>query len=281
MKKMLILFLFPFLSFGQYQYKTGHRDLVRFSDYQKIAGWNFAPGITYMGSRFQNPYTDFYEGGDTTYRGKFDPSGKIRLYLEVGRHRLFPYGRIFQYMDYGLAYKGLKGAESYEDEWINNTDATPFAGSSGSGEFAQHSVVGHFNLSNIWQVGDYSFIQNSIGANVDYAFIKNESYDGARAYTQFEESQSLPRLMAQLHYKIGYGIKITDKFFIIPSLETPILNIYKWTNFQMKVNQFNSQYRPLILSVRFAFIGQRGNSCPPVYGPEGDRNKQEQFMQQQ
>ncbi len=252
---------------SQYAYKNNKTELVRRNGFMKLSGWNFAPGITFMGTRFRNTREELYKNGNISYDAIHDPGGRIGLYLEAGRHRIFKYSRLFPYMDYGLAYKGLRGKESYEGEWYNSPSETPYATESGSGKFANHNILAYVNFNNILQLTNRLFIQNSLGANVDYSIIvKSDNISGP-----YRNDVDLPRLWAQLHYKLGLGIKINDEFFIIPSVETPIFNINPWTDFRPKVNKFMSAYRPLIFSVRFGWLKQNTNDCPPVYDPANSR----------
>src|SRR5690606_41849840 len=94
---------------AQYSYKNNKMELVRRNDFMKLAGWHFAPGITYYGTRIRNTDDILLENGDTSFVTEFDPSGRLGLYLEIGRHHIFKYSRIFPYLDYGIAYKGLRG----------------------------------------------------------------------------------------------------------------------------------------------------------------------------
>ena len=262
----IALFLCWFQSFSQYQYKTGKSELVRREGFTKLSGWNLAPGVTWMGTRWINKADILFESGDTTYEVTFNPGGRIGLYLEVGRHYIFKYARLFPYLDFGIAYKGLRGKEKFEGEWrIANIDQT-FGATSGAGKFANHNVLAYVNLNNIIQLTNKLFIQNSLGLNVDYSFIKRTN----KGTYAFQDDVELPRLWAQVHYKFGLGIKIHDGLFIIPSIETPLLNLSPWTNFRLKVPQYMSWYRPLILSVRFAFLGQKKTTCNTPNENKGD-----------
>ncbi len=58
-------------------------------------------------------------------------------------------------MDYGLAYKSLRGKER----------------NSGL-KFGDHYIEGHINLNNRIKVSRSSFLQNSIGLDAEYAFLR-------------------------------------------------------------------------------------------------------------
>ena len=206
MKQIIIIFsllLFGLQIFGQGGYNRKKRDLIEMH-YWKPAGWHFAPGLTYMA-----PFKPKGENAPDV-----DPNGRLALYLEVGRWRLFPGGgNIFNYFDYSLAYKRLSGSEKFLDEKIL---------------FKQNYLLGNFNINNVIQLSDYTFIQNSLGVNLDFKF--NERMDNYSIQTsQIVATQTnTQRLLFSLHYKLGFGYKATQRLFIIPTLETPILNVKQW-----------------------------------------------------
>lgn len=222
-----------------------NRDLIDLRSV-KHSGWMFAPGLTYM--------IPFKKKGDEL--PEVDPKGKLAVYLEVGRWHLFPGGgNVFNYYDYSLGYKRLSGREDFSDT---------------KGVFKQNYVLGNFNINNIIQLTDYTFIQNSLGANLDFNF--SEKYQPAIETPSIDRTK---KLLFSLHYKFGFGIKVTKNLFIIPTLETPIINGREWEKGRSDYGIFHSRYRPLIFSVRFAWTRKPGKGdCPPVYDPANGRNGQ-------
>lgn len=274
MKSLLVLFLMLLALSGhsQYAYSTGKSALVRREGFYKLSGWHFDPGVTWMGTRFRNSGDDLYSSGDTTYTATHDPGGRIGFYFGVGRYKIFKYARLFPYMDYGIAYKGLRGKESYEGEWRVAGQENAFATTEGAGNFAHHNILAYVNFNNILQISNKMFLQNSLGANIDYSIIMNsDDISGP-----FRTDETIPRFWAQIHYKLGLGFKFRERFFLIPTIETPLVNFSPWTNFKLKMPKYMSEYRPLILTIRFAWTCQNNTSCPPVYddanGPKDDPN---------
>jgi len=233
-------------------YNRKNRDLVTFNGQYKMGGWLISPGLTYMWPN-KIKFLGGQEDPDIT------PKGRIALYLEAGRYRFFYQGgRIFNYFDYSLAYKRLSGSEKYLDN---------------KGIFKQNYLLGNFNVNNILQLSDFTFIQNSLGVNLDYKFAQKYENSGSPLAADTD------KLLFSLHYKFGFGFKVTETLFIIPSIETPIVNFKRWENFKSTYGLFSSRYRPLILSVRFAWLRRPGKgACPPVYANPDDKAKQEQYM---
>ncbi len=239
-------------SSAQAPYGRKNRELVDLGGRYNMAGWLVSPGLTYM---WPNKNRFFGERENENV----DPKGRLAVYLEAGRYRIFyGGGNVFNYMDYSLAYKRLSGSEEY----LGN-----------KGIFKQNYLLGNFNINNIIQLSDYTFIQNSLGVNLDYKF--SEKYENSGSPT----GANTEKLLFSLHYKIGYGIKVTEKLFVIPTLETPILNVKQWEQAKSTYGMFSSRYRPIIFTVRFAWLGKPGKgSCPPVYASPDDKAKQDAFQ---
>ena len=114
-----------------------------------------SPGLTYM-----YPSRIKYLNDSTEKDDNVNPNGRIALYLEAGRYQIFYNGgRILNYMDYSLAYKRLSGTEKYN---ANERKSKAI--------FKQNFLLANFNINNIIQLTDYTFIQNSIGVNFDWKF---------------------------------------------------------------------------------------------------------------
>jgi len=189
---------------------------------------------------------------------EFSKRGRLGLIFEGGAYHIFERGgNIFNYMDYGAGYKRLSGSE-FND--VNNKSI-----------FKQNYISSFFNINNIWQLSSKKFLQSSIGANLDFKF--------------FEKDTPLPnntdKLNFSFHFKLGYGIKFRKTLFIIPTIETPIINLKKWEQGKSTFGIFNSRYRPVLFKVRFIWLKKLGKSdCPPVYtNPEDDARNERNYMQ--
>lgn len=256
--------------------RTGRKnsELVDFSGRYKLSGWHFAPGLDYTLTRFKNTEETLIDRNDTVYNATFDPNGKFGLYFEVGRYHLFKYGRIFNYLDYSLAYKAIKGKEAYEGTLMTESTSTILASNSSEADFKHKYLLANVNLNNIKQLSSTKFIQNSIGLNVDYRFIdKRNNHSNTFGQTQADPS----RLLAQLHYKLGFGFKLNDRWFLIPTLETPILNLFQWDKFKSTDPMFSSRYRPIIFTIRIAWLRKVGPGDCLTPDVPGDRDKQKAF----
>lgn len=199
----------------------------------KYTGWHFGFGITEMKPQ------SFAAVSSIVLNNSQKPSSKTGFYIDLGGYKLFEYYSIFRYMDWGLGYKSLRGSEL----------AT---GSS----FGDHFITGYFNLNNTVNIGKYTFWGNTIGVNTDYALMRNLSY-----------GDSPTAFQAAIHYKLTLGYKATKKLVIIPSVETPILNLFPFEYGSSSSKYLSSRYRPLLLTLRFMFLRPITDECPPVYAP--------------
>lgn len=233
-------------------------------------GWHFAPGLTYCipsgADRFDQRLVanDAMGVPDTLYTGAFDHNGGLGFYLEVGRHHFVDYF-LLTYIDYSLGFKQLRGGEQFAGRMLVDS---AIVGVENSGEFNQGRLVGNFNLNNIWQLTDNSFLQNSMGVNFDYRVMNRYEYTGPTTGML----QSTPgNFTTDIHWKLGYGWRPEKGVFIIPSVEIPILALAPFDDGKSTTQWFSTRYRPIIFSLRFLLFDRRkAQDC--VGGSSGDRH---------
>ncbi len=239
----------------------------------KSSGWFIGPGITYMLPLDRHEsltmFKDAGDGQDTLYSGDFSRAGKIGLYLEAGRHKFLHSDGLINHIDYGIHFKMLRGRENFSG--LSNTGVGMVPVESNS-KFSDSFVGAFFNASNITQLADRFWIQNSMGANVDFRVITR--HVGGQPYGA--EWMYPSTLLGQLHYKLGFGWKPEPGIFIIPSIETPILNVYPWDDGRSTLQYFVGRDRPLILTLRIQWLSkedQRTCEGQPGKNPKVDKDK--------
>lgn len=232
------------------------------------AGWFGEAGGT-IALGFKHEETEL-EG---RLQGTFKPGIIPAFYVGGGRYRLFKKGPI-HYLDYGLAWKQLKGTEEFTGGYVED-DGSVSSTVFGEGIFKENYAVAHLNFNNVQTVGRFNFVQNTLGLNFDWRFMEKNSYEGGAP--GINTTGVGPNTFGlQLHYKFGWGYKLNNYLFIIPQVETPIVNILKFENFKSTHLWFNTRYRPIIFSVRLLFLRDSNKvECPPVYGNPDDKAKQE------
>ena len=242
----LLILVITSSSFAQGGPLYGRKNLplVDFGGRYKMSGWLIEPGATWDLTRFGNPEEQY---NDQTI--KVNPGGKLGAYLGIGRYNFFyEGGRFINYLDYSVAYKMLRGKE----EITGAIEA--------EGKYSHNFLLGNFNLNNVIQLSDRTFITR-------------------QSHSAHNADVNPSKVVANLHYKFGVGFKINSRLFVIPTLETPILNVHNFEKFKSTWGIFNSRYRPLILTVRLAWLRPVGKAdCPPVHTNDGDKKAQENFQ---
>ncbi len=233
-------------------------DLIPLEGSAKRIGWFVEPGVTYTLPRFKDQAEEVLRNADTVYTATYDPSGKVGLYLGAGLTWFTRDPVILDYFDVGLAYKNLRGKESLEGTVVRGDSISATAG---EGSFAEEFVTLSANANKFIQTGNYQFVQLCLGANADYRFGSSYDHTGDPVLNKHAFP---PDLIAQLHFKVGYGFKLTSKLLMIPAIETPIFSLVPEDQDFGKLQWFSNEYRPLIISVRFLFLRARnGFDCPP------------------
>ncbi len=255
---LIALFSFSFISESSAQFKRygGKKKPQKMGDFIRPlnnTGWYFAPGITLT------PKLNFFkfENEGINAAGLFSSNlkqqSKVGAYFEVGRYRLLSTKGILSYIDYGLSYKFFRAGQTYDLSPNNDSYIQ---------EYKSHSAGLHFNANNVLAVNKNFFFQNTLGVNADYLFSQKLTTDDPTNYVlSYQEDPS--KIWAQLHYKFGLGFRITKMWYMIPSVEIPILNGWKWEDGRSTFGAFNSRYRPVIISIRFTWLTQP--DCPKVW----------------
>lgn len=239
---------------------TNRRDVIwsHSQSHYRGFGWFINPGLTYM---FGNSADDDGRPYSLT------PSGLPGYYLEVGMEHLFPkQQKVFHYFDWGLGVKHFAGQEKYEDDASTPT----------RGMFNLGNVFARAGIHNVWQISMFNFIDQSIGFNLDYRIYGGNEDEG---YLSPIAPENQGPLVGQLHYSIGFGYKVRDGFFIVPSFQTPILTLISFDAFNPSHHWFNSRYQPMIFTLKFAWLFPK-SGCPPVEGMEDDEERNNNFLNQ-
>lgn len=268
MQRLLFLTLAALLAwptFGQGLMSRKRPDIIPLDGKARRGGFYVAPGLTYTLPRFKNEEEELFRSGDTSYTALYDPNGRLGLYLEAGWFYATRDPVVVDYWDIGLAYKNLRGSETFESTFVRADSAALFTG---EGSFAERFITLHANANKFIQVANYQFIQLSLGVNADYRLGSKYEHTGDPLLNRHAFP---PDLIGQLHFKLGYGFKATGNLLIIPAIETPIFSVSPEDQGLGQLQWFSSRYRPLILSVRFLFLRARpGFDCPPKIRKPGE-----------
>ena len=221
-------------------------------------GWFVNPGLTYM---LGNSADDEGRSYDLT------ASGLPGYYLEAGMEHLFKKPqKIVHYFDWGIGVKHFSGQEKYSDDGSTAT----------RGQFSLGNVFARADIHNVWQLSMFNFIDQSLGFNVDYRIYGGNEDEN---YLSPIASVNQSKLVAQLHYSFGFGLKVRDGFFIVPTFQTPVVTLFNFAGFNPSHHWFNSRYQPMIFTLKFAWLFPK-KGCPPVDGMEDDKQRNENYLNQ-
>jgi hypothetical protein len=189
---------------------------------------------------------------DTSLYGALEARGRIGLYLEVGHAHFLPYWVPIDYIDYGLSFKLLRGKESLDGDYRVPETETVISPLMSNSRFSEGYASASVNFGKFIQVGDYSFVLASLGLNADYRVTSNREADYAYFPSVFPDD-----FLVQAHAKVGFGYKLQNNLFVIPSIETPILNLLPMEDGKSTLPYFASRYRPIVFSIRFQWLTRR------------------------
>lgn len=216
-------------------------------------GWHVSPGVTYM---FGNTKADDGSSENLT------PNGLPGYYVEGGFAHLFKQRHIvLHYFDYAIGMKHYGGLEKYVN---TNNEAV-------RGSFNFGSAFARIDIHSVWQLTEWNFINQSIGLNFDYRIYGgNVDPDYQTPFeTDFQE-----KYVTQLHYSIGWGYKPRDGLFIIPTIQTPIVTLLNWRDFNPGTRWFSSKYQPIIFTVKLGVLLPK-KGCPKVFSRDAKRQAEQ------
>ena len=241
------------------QYTRQKRDVFPvFGDFKR-SGWLIAPGLTYSLGNFKNDTKVFNYPSDSAFSIDFNPSGEFGVSIDLGRFYAPQNAGLFQLIEVALSFKLLRGKELFDAKSFGNAQEIK-----GTSVFTQGFASGIVHFNNLKQLNDHSFILNGIGVNIDYNLIDNIAYN--HYGLSFPISQP-STLLAQLNYQLGYGFKVQKNLLIMPTIETPILNIWDFENGKSTLSYFSSRYRPILLKIKFLLIDSKtAIKCPSGEG---------------
>lgn len=262
----MVGFLFPLLMQAQIMGRKP-KDMFPEKRQYKQGFWYFGPGITYSLPSFTKKETFLGNSGGAEVYSKHKSSGIPGLYAEFGRYQMINNSYWFRYFNYGVNWRWIQGKEQFNNEMRVGDVATPAGG--GTSKFSDHFANAHIEIHNVIYINDYNFFDNGIGVNAGYAVISQRN--GTNTLAGSTQSFAEP-FTAYFYYKFGYGMKVSKKLIITPSLEIPLLTLNGFTG-RWDLPYFNSHFWPLTISLRFMPFGKRPwADCPPVKSielPEG------------
>jgi hypothetical protein len=253
----------------------------------RSTGFQFQLGPSYTFTRSTNE-TEKSDPASLGNRFQYvqDPAGRLGVFGEIGlahfitKDPFFKFGRFVDYIDYGIGFK-LNGGK--ETTTFDNLDAlgNVVTTTTGEGKFYHGSVYARFAIHKLHYLkGGKYFFDHSIGLNADYRVLGGDesNYDG---YYIAETQRFAKPLAVQLHYDLGFGIKLKRGSYLIPGVQLPVLGIQQWHNGGNPSFQwYSNNYYPVYFKIKFIkLLVKKSNGCNP--GSKEDKERNEKYMQSQ
>ncbi len=255
-----------------------------FSEYRPM-GLQLSLGPTFMLTR-KVPVTNRFTNGSRPFDLTIQPKGLPGIFVEAGMVH-YPKKRsklserlnyIFvSYIDWGVGFKLLRGQETTE---INALDPITFqeigSPTTTTGKFNNGFISARGTVHKNFYLGKKYFIDNGLGVNVDYNIMRSsEASPYTAALVTFEPSihRFHKPFVAQMHYELGLGIRLSRRSFVVISAQAPIMGFYEWRGGASALKWFNSNYYPLTLKVKWAYLFKKKNKgCAPALTNDQDKN---------
>jgi hypothetical protein len=165
--------------------------------------------------------------------------------------------KFLHYVDWAIGiedYRGTEESHFYADPGQNyNSNLL------GSGTYNLGFAMARLNINSIIELSRYNFLDFSLGAHVKYQIYQNSEYTG----NQFmDEPYNQNSLLAGLHFRFGFGIKMHKQWFLVPNVEIPIVTFYDWNNAKPTFQYFSSEWMPVKASLKLIYLFyQDPNKC--------------------
>ena len=191
----------------------------------------------------------------------------------------YKFGRFVDYIDYGIGFKVFGGHETTAIDRLG-ASGNVLGTTIGEGEFYNGYASFRFGVHKLQYLNKTKniFLDHSLGVNADFmVHVGNQGYKSNVLPTtqRFDEP-----LKVQLHYDLGFGIRLKKGQYLIPGFQLPLLGIHEWNNGNPSINWFSSKYYPVLFHVKYIYLFKAKKSKNQCY--EGDsrgKKQNEEYMQ--
>jgi hypothetical protein len=135
---------------------------------------------------------------------------------------------------------------------------------------------GRFSIHKNVYIGKRYFIDNGLGFNVDFRTVTPGEYETLPGISA--QSFHSP-LVAQMHYSLGFGIKLNRRSMLVPGVQIPILGIHDWRKGCAALKYYNSNYLPILFQVKFTYLFEKKPKGCNTPGTDQDRKLNDEYLQ--
>lgn len=243
-----------------------------FKEY-RYSGLQLSIGPTFTIPTHRTPVTQSYSFHGGEYKQTKKPNGLPGIMAEVGmvhfpkRSKLSIKAKyiFISYIDWGVGVKLLRGLETTTLDQIS-----PIAQqiSSESGKFDNLFASVRFTVHKNFYIGKKYFIDNGFGVNADFNFLRKENI-----YTTLNPTYFHHPLMIHFHYELGFGIKLSRRSMLVPSVQVPIFGFHEWRKGASDFKWFDSNYYPMHFKIKWTYLFEKKvKGCAPARVNDQDKN---------
>lgn len=255
------------------------------NDKVRPIGIQFQIGPTYTFTRTKNDYVQGADSLANRFRYLQDPNGRLGIFAEIGLvhfnmkdPKIKKFGRIVDYIDYGVGFKLFGGRETTTIDALD-ASGNVTASETGEGSFYNGYIYGRFAVHKLQYLNKTKkiFLDHSLGINGNYLVTGGDKNYKAPV---FEANQYFSKpFMLQLHYDIGFGIRIKKGSYLIPGVQLPFLGLHEWNKGNPSIRWYSSKYYPALFHIKFIKLlpAKKGKGC--YEGDPADRKRNEEYMQ--
>lgn len=254
-----------------------------FKEYRSF-GIQLSIGPTFTLPTRPSPITTLYPSEGRSYQLTTTPKGIPGIFAEIGMIHL-PTKRsklsqklkyiFISYIDWGIGFKMYNGTETTRIDQLDPLTNDVIATSEQTGKFSNLFASARVTVHKNFYIGKKYFIDNGFGVNVDFNFKRDE----ASGYTSWV-NQAVPGrhyfhqpLIAQIHYELGFGFRLSRRSMLIPSVQVPIFGINEWRKGASDFKWFDSNYYPMLVKVKWTYLFEKKvKGCAPARVNDQDKN---------
>ena len=288
--KICLMLTFVFLAINESQAQRkkrsdfyGKSNIDMFRTKYKRHAVIFSVGATNMFSRNDrravvlpdNPNREYF----FTSGGKWGAMGEIGM-LHFTKRTSWRFIKIDHY-DWAIGVKTFGGWE--ETRLVIRDDPNSGAtGISGRGEFSLGYVTGRLAFHNLIKLSPRIQLDQALGANFDYRLFGNTPGD-VSGYVPIvlPSTQTYQRdFLAQLHYEIGFRIRVINMLHITPSFQIPVISAFQWSGGRSSIQWFSTRFQPWLLKFKFMIpLKEKEGKCPATYSNPDDERRNKEYLE--
>ena len=171
--------------------------------------------------------------------------------------------RVLHFVDWAIGIEDYRGQE--ETRFYVDPNQQYNYDVQGEGNFTSGYAMANVHINGILRINTYNFLNFSLGGFFKYQIYGSTAYEG---YQNQDSPYNQGNILAGLDFRLGWGIKMTDQWFLVPFVEVPIMNFYEWNGAKPTFQYFSSEWMPMKFGIRLGYLfKQDPNKCS-----DGDAN---------